>query len=118
MGEDAGEDEVSADSTEQREDDDDSSVIWFGCFRHPPSSSYIYSNEQAGFTSELCLEGCSGFDFALLHNSGHCSCGSDDPRESHFQEVPATTCGNVCHGEEHKTPKRYCGGLQTFAVYL
>lgn len=92
--------------------------LWFGCFRHPPGSSYIYSNEQAGFTSSLCIEGCKGFDFALLHNSGHCSCGSDDPRESHFEEVPATTCGSVCPGEESLTPSRYCGGFQTFAVYL
>jgi len=95
-----------------------SDMLWFGCFRHPPNSEYIYSNEQAGFTTELCLEGCTGFDFALLHNDGHCSCGSDDPRESHFEEVPAATCGDVCPEEAELRPKRYCGGYQTFAVYL
>lgn len=99
-------------------DDHDGGPLWFGCFKHPPSSEYVYQNEQAGFTSELCIEGCKGFEFALLHNGGYCSCGGEDPRESHFKEVFAATCGRICPGEDTLTPSRYCGAAETFAVYL
>lgn len=91
--------------------------LWFGCFKHPRGSKYVYSNEKGGFTSSICAEGCKGYAFALLHNGGHCSCGAEDPRESHFHEVETQACGKVCPDEEALLPRRYCGGQETFAVY-
>lgn len=91
--------------------------VWHGCFKQSLAASRIYSNEQGGFSSAECIEGCSDYHFALLHNGGHCSCGSHDPRQSKFVLTEEDSCGEVCPGEMLLAPKRYCGGPATFAVY-
>lgn len=90
---------------------------WFGCFQQSLQASRIYSNEQGGFSSSQCIEGCQDYNFALLHNSGHCSCGSHDPRQSNFVPAADELCGVLCPGEEFLSPKRFCGSIDTFAVY-
>merc|ERR1712107_796510 len=92
-------------------------ATWFGCFEHSAGSSYIYSNEQGGYTSATCSRACGGYLYALLHDGGHCSCASSKPSDSNFVEVLATQCAEVCSGEEGFFPKRYCGGESTFAIY-
>lgn len=93
------------------------SVGWYGCYMQGPQSSYVYSNEQGGYTSASCSRACRGYTFALLHNFGHCSCASSKPSDSHFAKVDDLLCGQACTGEEDLKPTRFCGEPSTFAIY-
>jgi len=104
-------------TTTTDESDAKNAAVWFGCFEHSAGSSYIYSNEQGGYTSATCSRACGGYTYALLHDGGHCSCASSEPTDSNFEEVDETQCADVCSGEEGMIPKRYCGGERTFAIY-
>lgn len=90
---------------------------WKGCYMQGPGASYVYSNEQGGYTSDSCAWACRGYKYALLHNAGHCSCASSEPEESEFSLVSDSWCGQACVGEEELLPARYCGALTTFAIY-
>lgn len=90
---------------------------WYGCFKKIQDANVVYSNEQGGFDSAACVDGCRDFGYAFLHNSGHCSCGENGPESSNFKKVDDWLCRPVCASEEGQTPERLCGGFDTFAVY-
>mmetsp|Transcript_7835 Transcript_7835/g.22494 ORF Transcript_7835/g.22494 Transcript_7835/m.22494 type:complete len:1069 (-) Transcript_7835:99-3305(-) len=97
--------------------DDTPTVEWHGCYMHAAGSDYIYANEKGGYSSTACSIACAGFQYALLHNSGRCSCSSTEPELSLFSLVDPTQCGEVCKMEEGMNPTRYCGTQAGFAIY-
>jgi len=107
-------DTTAAPTTEAPTPSSSKPSTWYGCYMQGAGGSYVFSNEQGGYTSETCSDACDGYKYGLLHNYGHCSCASSEPEDSQFTLVDDVLCGEACPGE---SSNRYCGALTTFAVY-
>eukprot|EP00441_Pelagodinium_beii_P037417 CAMPEP_0197649336 /NCGR_PEP_ID=MMETSP1338-20131121/28292_1 /TAXON_ID=43686 ORGANISM="Pelagodinium beii, Strain RCC1491" /NCGR_SAMPLE_ID=MMETSP1338 /ASSEMBLY_ACC=CAM_ASM_000754 /LENGTH=442 /DNA_ID=CAMNT_0043223493 /DNA_START=44 /DNA_END=1373 /DNA_ORIENTATION=+ len=101
-----------------------SSPTWVGCysddvsrdFREGPSSGEDYTFGY-GYSTFSCAEACRGYAFMALQNNGECRCGGRYASAPQYQRLPDAECGEACVTEQHLTPKRFCGGQWSNAVY-
>jgi len=105
-------------------------MSWVGCFAERSRKRdeglrtmfrrIMRATNATGSTTLACLQHCRNrnFTYMSLGGEGGCSClVSFDPAEPSIHLMPDGSCGDVCPGEDAQTPKRYCGGLTTLAVY-
>jgi len=94
-------------------------MSWVGCFAGELNTTQMRALAYPVSTTVACLNRCHGgtYTFMSLGRGSTCRCIRRFPPESQSRLIPDSQCGNVCHGEEYMTPRRYCGGYRSFAVY-
>jgi len=94
-------------------------MSWVGCFAGDLNTTQMGASPHPVSTTVACLNKCHGgtYTFMSMGRGSTCRCIRRFPPQSPTRLIPDSHCGDVCHGEDYMTPKRFCGGYRSFAVY-